>query len=105
MFSNRTETQQISTEDASSEFKLVTEVRLRESDNKEINREARYVAASDYPQPIVRREQIGGLVNDDTPDIIRTTISVDDLPAGTITRTTTSRLADGIAVSSTSKLG
>ena len=101
MFSNRTETQQISTEDASSEYKLVTTVDYNETTEQEENRLAEYVAASDNPQAVTRTGQLIGSVG----HLVTTTITVDDLPAGTITRTTTARVMDGVVVASTSKLG
>ena len=62
MFSNRTETEQITTEDASSEFKLVTET-ITGDGNTEV--EARYVLASEDPQPIVRTANAG-----DSADVV-----------------------------------
>jgi len=97
MFSNRLETTQITEQDASAEFKLVTET-ITGDGNTEV--EARYVAASEDPQPIVRTSNAG-----DNGVTLTTTITVQDLEPNTITRTTTSRVMDGIVVSSTSKLG
>lgn len=97
MFNSRNETTQITTEDASSEFKLVTET-ITGDGNTAV--ESRYVAASENPQPIVRTADAGA--NGVT---LTTTITVEDLAPNTITRTITARVMDGIEVSSTSKLG
>ena len=101
MFSNKTETQQISTEDASSEFKLVTEVNYNETTAQEENRVARYIPTSENPQAVNRTGQLIGSVG----HLMTTTITVEDLAPNTITRTTTARLMDGVVVGSTSKLG
>ena len=97
MFSNRNETEQITTEDASSEFKLVTETITGDGSPRV---EARYVPISDNPKAIVRTREAGA--NGVT---LTYTITVEDLAPNTITRTTTARVMDGVVVASTSKLG
>jgi hypothetical protein len=104
MFSSHNESIETLTEDASSLFKLVEEVRYNEHTEKEINKESRYVSADENPLPIVRREAVGGLDENGDPVIVRTTITVSDLPDGTITKKITNRIMDNIIVSSVSKL-
>tara|TARA_B110000977_G_C10915239_1_gene430868 strand:+ start:261 stop:578 length:318 start_codon:yes stop_codon:yes gene_type:complete len=104
MFSSHNESIETLTEDASSLFKLVEEVRFNEHTEKEINRESRYVSVNDNPQPVDRREAIGGLDENGVPVVVRTTITVSDLPDNTITKKITNRIMDNIIVSSVSKL-
>ena len=104
MFSSHNESIETLTEDASSLFKLVEEVRFNEHTNKEINRESRYVSADENPLPVDRREAVGGLDENGDPVVVRTTTTVSDLPDNTITKKTTNRIMDNIIVSSVSKL-
>jgi hypothetical protein len=101
MFSNRTETEQITTEDASAEYKLVTTVEYNETTEQEENRMSEYIATSDNPQAVTRTGQLIGSVG----HLMTTTITVEDLAPNTIIRTTTARVMDGVVVASTSKLG